>query len=739
MATLVLTAVGTALGGPVGGALGALLGQAVDSRFLFAPKGVEGARLSDLRLQTSRYGDGIARLYGTMRVAGTVIWATDLKERRHKQSAGKGQPTVTTYSYSASFAVALSSRPVVRVGRIWADGNLLRGTAGDFKTALGAFRLHDGSEDQAPDPLIAADRGRVWTPAHRGVAYAVFEDLQLADYGNRIPSLSFELIADEAAPDLAAIAGDLTGGLIGGTGEAMPAFAGYAVGSGSIADALAPAVEGLGLALQPLPEEGFALVLPMVASVLADAAIDAQCQVAATNGEALLPRSESRQRADAVPIRLVARYYDPSRDYQAGAQTAERPGVGRTEKAVDWPAALDAAQARSLAGERLRGLWAARNGLDLRCDWRALTLAPGMSLSVEGQAGLWRIERQEWTGMAVRLSLVRQAGVGGVSVEASAGSAVAQADAVHGPTTLVLAELPPVDDQPASAPLLVCAAAGEQSGWRSAELFLEDGTTGTLTSLGNTAAPALLGQVTVPPLALAGAALFDERSAVTVRLLRDDMTLASVGDEALLAGANHALLGREVLQFGRATRVDERVWRLSHLLRGRRGTEWAMAGHGAGERFLLLDSETLVDLPSSAAVVGTTARVAAIGIGDTAPEEVDELVLGQAVLPLAPVHLMAERAGGDWRISWVRRSRAGWRWADAVDAPLGEEQERYAVALRFGGQTFRSAETGVSEWTYDAATIAVDRMAGVDGGIEIVVRQVGTYGAGREGLLALTI
>ena len=33
---------------------------------------------------------------------------------------------------------------------------------------------------------------------------------------------------------------------------------------------------------------------------------------------------------------------------------------------------------------------------------------------------------------------------------------------------------------------------------------------------------------------------------------------------------------------------------------------------------------------------------------------------------------------------WTRRSRAGWRWIDGVDAPLGEERERYRVTLASG-------------------------------------------------------
>jgi hypothetical protein len=97
MATIVLTAVGSAVGGPIGGAIGALIGQQIDSR-LFAPKARQGPRLGDLSLQTSSYGSAIPRLFGTMRVAGTVIWATDLQERRSTSGGGKGRPKSVDYS-----------------------------------------------------------------------------------------------------------------------------------------------------------------------------------------------------------------------------------------------------------------------------------------------------------------------------------------------------------------------------------------------------------------------------------------------------------------------------------------------------------------------------------------------------------------------------------------------------------------------------------------------------------------
>lgn len=102
------------------------------------------------------------------------------------------------------------------MGRIWADGQQL-----DLSCV--SWRLHDGSEDQTPDPLIEAIEGPDEAPAYRGVAYVIFENLALGEFGNRIPQFNFEVFrgAPEAAgalPRPAAL--DIRGvALVPGTGE----------------------------------------------------------------------------------------------------------------------------------------------------------------------------------------------------------------------------------------------------------------------------------------------------------------------------------------------------------------------------------------------------------------------------------------------------------------------------------------------------------------------------------------
>ena len=184
MAQMILTAAGKALGGPIGAAIGKFAGRFIDQS-LADPREV-GPHLAGLQLHSTAEGAPMACVYGRMRVAGQMIWAARFKERRIEQSTGggKGGPRTVSYAYSLSFAVAVCEGPIDGIGRIWADGQIMDMTGV-------TMRVHTSGPDQTPDPLIEAVEADA--PAYRGVAYLVFEDLPLALYGNRPPSLMVEV------------------------------------------------------------------------------------------------------------------------------------------------------------------------------------------------------------------------------------------------------------------------------------------------------------------------------------------------------------------------------------------------------------------------------------------------------------------------------------------------------------------------------------------------------------------
>ncbi len=693
MATLVLTAVGTAVGGPVGGAIGALIGQEIDHA-VFRPKRREGPRLTELAVQTSSYGSQIPKLFGTIRVAGTVIWATDLVEARGTSHGGKGQPNTTTYSYSASFAVLLSARPIVGIGRIWAEGKLLRGAAGDFKTSTG-FRVQLGGEDQAVDPLIGS--AETLAPAYRGCAYAVFEGMQLEAYGNRIPSLTFEVIADDGAVSVGAIARALAAEV---TGDAAMTVGGFAAAGGSVGAVLETLAQAGGAWFAP---EGGRLAMRDAAGAVASVADAGFSGPGGGRGR----RSRTVAAIETVPRTIAVGHYDPARDYQAGLQRAVRPGAGARDVRVEVPAVLDAGAARTVAEAMLARAEAGRVTRSLACGFAALGIAPGACVAIAGEAGVWRVTDVLVEGMVTRLTLVPLE-TASLPARATSGRVIGAADAAIGTTILAAFETPGLDDVPLSTPRLTIAAAGEGAGWRRAALLysLDDGA--SWTAAGATAAPAAIGTVEAAP-SRAPATLLDLHGALVVALAHDGMELGDADAAALDRGVNLAMAGDELVQFGSAQPLGGGRWRLTRLLRGRRGTERAAVA--AGDRFVLLEAEAAraIDLPVSA--IGRTVRVMASGVGDDEPVEARCTIGGASVLPPSPVHLRREGA----MLRWVRRSRAGWRWIDGVDAPLGEEAEAYRVTI---GP--RVVDCAVPEVALTPAEIAA--------GVAVGVRQRGVFG-----------
>ncbi len=205
MAQLAFAIVGGIIGGPIGWAIGAAVGQAL---FPGSLPDQTGPRIGDLRAQQSQYGAAIPVLYGSTRIAGNVIWSTPLLETVTVNETGKGGPSQsqTTYSYRVSMAVLLCEGPIIGIRKIWADGKLIFNLAAnaDLRTVMASnvlapgITFYSGSETQEPDPTMQAYLGVANVPAYRGRAYLVLSDFQLANYGNRRPNFTFEVIVSGA-------------------------------------------------------------------------------------------------------------------------------------------------------------------------------------------------------------------------------------------------------------------------------------------------------------------------------------------------------------------------------------------------------------------------------------------------------------------------------------------------------------------------------------------------------------
>lgn len=206
----------------IGGVIGSAIGSAIDASFQHLPDQT-GPRLSDLKVTTSAYGSTIPIVYGSSRLSGNIIWSTDLIEHQtDTESGGKGGPsqTTTTFSYTVSCAVSICEGVMFGVRKIYADGRLIYDiNATTVPTIINGvtyysettnlsglnFTFYQGTDVQNPDATMEAVLGVGNVTAYRGQCYVVFTDLPLDNFGNRIPSFTFEVMSS---------ANDKTGNLI---------------------------------------------------------------------------------------------------------------------------------------------------------------------------------------------------------------------------------------------------------------------------------------------------------------------------------------------------------------------------------------------------------------------------------------------------------------------------------------------------------------------------------------------
>ena len=187
-------------------------------------------------------------------------------------------------------------------------------------------------------------------------------------------------------------------------------------------------------------------------------------------------------------------------------------------------------------------------------------------------------------------------------------------------------------------------------------------------------------------------------------------SLASISELGVLNGANAALIGDELVQFQNAELIGESTYKLTKLLRGRQGTEWAIADHVVGDRFMLI-TPALYTTAIANNLIGRELYYKAVSVGNTLTTTDEEAFTytGRNLKPFAPVHIEGSRDGSDnLTINWIRRSRVDSEWRDGVGIPLGEESELYEVDILDGGNVVRTIEVTSANASYSAADQTTD-------------------------------
>lgn len=349
---------------------------------------------------------------------------------------------------------------------------------------------------------------------------------------------------------------------------------------------------------------------------------------------------------------------------------------GARAERIELPAVLTGEQAKVLVEEALAGKYRRGSRIRMSLPPSRITLRPGDTIQLGGLAQRWTVRSVTIDGLSVDVE-AEAAPLDVPVLPADPGRAIVQPDEPIGRTDLVLFEAPASGDRLSDIPIAYVAAASAGA-WKPVPLELRLGSE-------------LLPSVAMRRQATIGHALsvleprkpmiVDELSSVIVRLVGQSRVLLNADDDALMAGANLAFIGDELIQFGRAEEVADGTFRLTRLLRGRRGTEWAADAHQSGEPFCLID-QGIQPVEAPAGAVGTELSAIAHGVGDAAPlPDEGRILSGEAMKPPSPCHLKLWRDSDAIGARWIRRSHRAWDWLDEIGVPNDPFAELYRVTI----------------------------------------------------------
>ncbi|MGA1256110.1 MAG: phage tail protein [Candidatus Nanopelagicaceae bacterium] len=731
----------------------------------------EGPRLNDLSAPKSSYGAGIPRVYGSARVAGNLFWSRAIREAvttTTQRSGGKGggggggtTQTTTTYTYYGTFAVLLAEGQIAGIKRIWLNSKLVYNIAPDADTNTynssinfaNRLRIYYGSSSQLQDSLIAATQGINDTPAYRGRSYIVFDDIPLEDWGNRLPTVSVEVVQNgffyagrlySVATNVGAIAQDICSRVgfnladLDTTEINDIAVQGFWTNSNiSARDALAQlqkafffdVIESGGkLKFIKQIRPGSPIAIPV-----SDLATHEYGQERPDDFNTT--RTQDTEILDEVSVT----YLDVDFAYQQASQSAKRQiSPNKNKNDLKFDIVLSASTALSVAQKTLYLGWAQRRKFTFTLPLRYSTLEPGDIASIP------------FFGSDPQLVYILKINIGanflleceGIPYEPSllALSAIATAPPISltiptsSSTTLKLLDINLVIDT--DTDLGIYVAATGNSAWRNAGLYVSRNNGDSYDFAKSLLTKTITGTCNN---ILGAASEFTRDLGNTISVTITSGELESIGETDFLNGRNSALIGDEIIYFKNATLTAASTYTLTELLRGRRGTEWATSGHAASESFVLLsgylerlegqvldlNSQRLYKAPVS---TQTLADITATAFTTT----------GKSLKPYAPCQIKGVRDGSNnLTINWIRRTRKGGMLIDYKDADLSELSEAYEVDILSGSTVVRTLSTATPTATYSAANQTTD-FGSTQSNVSVKIYQLSSYvGRGYAGVATI--
>lgn len=419
-----------------------------------------------------------------------------------------------------------------------------------------------------------------------------------------------------------------------------------------------------------------------------------------------------------MPSRIAVVYKNMNADQVNGTEHSERGPAGQDSiQSIQLAIGMTPGEAKGVADAMVRDAYAARLTSSLSLPMAYTHLTPTDVVQVPGSDGTlyrMRVTRRSDSGGIIALDVVGDDGevvVEAMTTETNYTPQISVQGVVE--SLMVPMDIPMLRDAD-SGPGYYVAAQGVGPKWSGCGVYSSQNAV-SFALAARVAEPAVMGVCTTVLGGWTGGAVMDEINSVTINTGSGE--LASATRDALLADTalNAMVIGDEVVRFMSASlqSAAPNVYKLTRLLRGQRGTEWACGLHGASERAVLLGSRGIRRIAQQTTDVGIKQYLKAVSSGqvfdDVTAQEFTNT--GKNQKPFAPVDLRLERTEtDDLRITWKRRTRLANTFCGArgISVPLDEPAEIYAVEVLSGSVPVRMLSAASQSCTYTRSQMVAD-------------------------------
>lgn len=434
------------------------------------------------------------------------------------------------------------------------------------------------------------------------------------------------------------------------------------------------------------------------------------------------PLVTSREEGLVLPFQVDVTYLSLDNNYLVGKQTAKRQVTNAKHAiTISVPIVLSDVEAYQLAHKVLFMMSVGRTTYEFQSPalrYSEFEPTDMCNLSVDGKTLLGRIvERNEGFNNVVRWKATADhPGIYSQDSYSTPTDGPPSISAFSGPTEAALADMHLVSDVHNLPGFNFVMRGLDPSFWSSAALYQsKDGGITYNPMLGTSVSnPGAWGRAltTLPDRDPDLIEQFDWAYDLDVYMPR--RALSSFSADQVMAGECDALLyNKEIIAWINSSVIATDTYRLSGILRGRKGTESYMAGHAVGDRCIVLDT-TLGNAVQTLSDLNRIYQYKPVS-NQQPVDQAAALTFQNKGLRLKPLSLKFLRAGAidasnTMRIEATRRTRVTNPWRDGVDAPLGEtaEQYRFDILGLDGATVLRTLNNVVPSVDYSPADQITD-------------------------------